>query len=128
MASRMWVRARSISSVEGGSDGISVSFTPTAPTAVGDLLFLGGSDSIVRSLSATTGRLVWKSYTGGDTRYPPTISQGRALVSSGDGWVYAFETRTGRLLWRFRAAPAERRIPVYGELQSTWPAASHTAR
>jgi outer membrane protein assembly factor BamB len=55
---------------------------------------------------------------------PPTIWKGRALVGSGDGWVYCFEAKTGRLLWRFRAAPAERLIPVYGQLLSTWPAAS----
>ena len=46
------------------------------------------------------------------------------MIGSGDGWVYAFEARTGRLLWRFRTAPAERKIPVYGALVSTWPAAS----
>jgi len=57
-------------------------------------------------------------------RFPPTIWKGRALVGSGDGWVYAFEAQTGRLLWRFRAAPAERKIPVYGSLLSTWPVAS----
>ncbi|MFB0553425.1 MAG: glycerophosphodiester phosphodiesterase family protein [Phycisphaerae bacterium] len=39
-------------------------------------------------------------------KIPPTIWKGRALVGSSDGWVYAFEAKTGRLLWRFRAAPA----------------------
>ncbi len=98
--------------------------TPTAPTAASDLVFLGGSDGIVRALSAANGKLRWKAYTGGDIRYPPTLWNGRALVGSGDGWVYAFEAKTGRQLWRFRAAPVERRIPVYGELQSTWPVGS----
>jgi outer membrane protein assembly factor BamB len=28
------------------------------------------------------------------------------------------------LLWRFRAAPVERKIPVYGSLSSTWPVSS----
>jgi outer membrane protein assembly factor BamB len=98
--------------------------TPTAPTAAGGLVFLGGSDGIVRVLDAEAGRTVWTAYTGGSIRFPPTIAQGRAFVASGDGWVYALEARTGRLLWRFRAAPVERRIPVYGQLQSTWPAAS----
>ena len=60
----------------------------------------------------------------GNIRFPPTIWQGRALVGSGDGFVYAFEAKTGRTLWRFRAAPVERRIPVYGQLLSTWPVAS----
>jgi hypothetical protein len=42
-------------------------------------------------------------------------------VGSSDGWVYALEAATGRMLWRFRAAPIERRIMVYGHLSSTWP-------
>lgn len=99
-------------------------FTPTAPTTAGDLVFYGGSDGIVRALSATTGKLRWKGYTCGDVRYPPTIWQGRAFVGSGDGYVYCFDAAMGRPLWRFRAAPVERRIPVYGSLQSTWPVAS----
>jgi outer membrane protein assembly factor BamB len=45
-------------------------------------------------------------------------------VGSADGWVYAFEAVSGRLLWRFRAAPVERKIPLYGRLSSTWPVAS----
>jgi len=98
--------------------------SPTPPTAVGDMVFLSGSDGIVRALNAATGKPQWKAYTGGSVRIPPTIRKGRALVGSGDGWVYALEAKTGRLLWRFRAAPVERKIPVYGELLSTWPAAS----
>jgi len=101
-----------------------VDITPTAPTTAGGMVFLGGSDGIVRALDAATGREQWTAYTGGNVRFPPTIWKGRALVGSGDGWVYAFEAKTGRLLWRFRAAPVERRIPVYGQLLSTWPAAS----
>ena len=97
---------------------------PTAPVAVGGLVFVSGPDGIVRALDAATGKLRWKAYTGGAVRIPPTIWEGRALVGSGDGWIYAFEAQTGRLLWRFRAAPAERKIPVYGSLLSTWPAAS----
>jgi hypothetical protein len=52
------------------------------------------------------------------------VAGGRALVGSGDGYAYAFEAATGRLLWRFRAAPAERRIRVYDTLLSTWPVAT----
>jgi len=97
---------------------------PTAPVAVGGLVFVSGLDGIVRALDVAMGQEKWKAYTGGAVRFPPTIWKGRALVGSGDGWVYCFEAKTGRLLWRFRAAPAERLIPVYGQLLSTWPAAS----
>ena len=96
----------------------------SAPVAVGDLIFVGGSDGTVRALNAGDGRLRWKAYTGGAIRVPPTIASGRALVGSADGWVYAFEAASGRPLWRFRAAPVERKIPVYGTISSTWPVAS----
>ena len=96
----------------------------TAPVVVGDLVCTGGADGVVRALSASTGRPLWKAYTGGPIPLPPTIWQGRVFVGSGDGWVYAFDARAGQLLWRFRAAPAQRKIPVYGSLLSTWPVAS----
>jgi outer membrane protein assembly factor BamB len=97
---------------------------PTAPVTVGRFILLADSHGVVRALDAQTGRERWKAYTGGEIRIPPTLSNGRALVGSGDGWVYAYETATGKLLWRFQAAPVERKIPVYGKLLSTWPAAS----
>ena len=103
---------------------IKETFTPTAPVTAGGMIFLSGSDGIVRAFDVKTGDMRWQAYTGGEVRYPPTIWNGRAFVGSGDGWVYAFEAKTGQLLWRFRVAPAERKIPIYGSLLSTWPAAS----
>jgi outer membrane protein assembly factor BamB len=112
------------------SVGLLWTFTPqtafeaTPPVAAGDLVFLSGSDGIVRALDATDGKVRWTAYTGGAVRYPPAVADGRALIGSGDGYAYAFEAATGRLLWRFRAAPIERRIRVYDSLLSTWPVAS----
>ena len=99
-------------------------FTPTAPVIAGGLVFLGGSDGIIRAIDTKTGKLSWTAYTGGSIRISPTVWNGRVFAGSGDGWVYVFEAQTGRQLWRFRAAPVERKIPVYGSLLSTWPAAS----
>jgi outer membrane protein assembly factor BamB len=96
----------------------------SAPVAAGGLVFVGGGDGIVRALDAASGTPRWTAYTGGAVQYPPTVADGRALVGSGDGWVYAFEAASGRLLWRFRAAPAERKIRFYDRLLSTWPVAS----
>ncbi len=98
--------------------------TSTAPVAVGDLVFVGGSDGVVRALDADDGKPRWTLLTGGGIRVPPSIADGRALVGSADGWIYALEAASGRLLWRFRAAPVERKIPLYGSLSSTWPVAS----
>ncbi|MDP6381024.1 MAG: PQQ-binding-like beta-propeller repeat protein, partial [Phycisphaerae bacterium] len=98
--------------------------TPAAPVTAGGLVFVAGSDGVVRALVAASGKKRWVAYTGGAVRFPPAIADGRALMGSGDGWVYAFEAVSGRLLWRFRAAPVERKISVHGALMSTWPVGS----
>jgi hypothetical protein len=51
----------------------------------------------------------------------PTIAGGRVYVGSADGSIACLSAADGTLRWRFHAAPAERRIPVYGLLQSPWP-------
>jgi len=99
-------------------------FTPTTPVVVDELVFFCDSDGRVRALDVKTGKEKWIAYTGGEIRFPPTIWNNRAYVGSGDGWIYCYEAATGRLLWRFRAAPQERMIPVYGSFLSTWPVAS----
>ena len=97
---------------------------PAAPVTAGGMVFTSGSDGVVRAVDAGGGELRWKAYTGGRILYPPAIDDGRLLVGSGDGRVYAFEAASGRPLWRFRAAPVERKINLYGRLASTWPVAS----
>ncbi|MHC4109773.1 MAG: PQQ-binding-like beta-propeller repeat protein [Planctomycetota bacterium] len=99
-------------------------FEATAPVTAGGLVFLSGSDGIVRAIDMATGHPRWIAYTGGPVRYPPSVSDGRVFVGSGDGYAYAFEAATGKILWRFRAAPTESKIPVYGSLQSRWPVAT----
>ena len=88
----------------------------TAPTS-----FVAGDDGNVRALRGD--KIVWTAPTGGSINFPPVAAEGRVYVGSNDGRVYAFEATSGRLLWSFRAAPQIRRIPVYGQLMSTWPVA-----
>jgi outer membrane protein assembly factor BamB len=97
---------------------------PAAPVTGGGLVFLSGSDGAVRVLDLRDGNLRWTAYTSGPIIYPPAIDEGRLFVGSGDGWLYAFEAASGRLLWRFRCAPTERKILCCGRLSSTWPVAS----
>jgi outer membrane protein assembly factor BamB len=96
----------------------------TAPTAAGGLIFVSGADGIVRALDAATGKPRWSAYTGGPVKIPPTAWSNRLYVGSGDGWIYCLEAASGKTLWRFRAAPQERIMPVYGSLSSTWPVGS----
>ena len=80
-------------------------------------------------MSERTGRRIWKSGSGGallgsGTFYSTSaVVYGRVFLGNTDGRVYAYEARTGRLLWTFRVAPAERTISVFGKLISAWPVA-----
>lgn len=99
------------------------SVRPTAPIAAGGLVFLGDESGAVYALDPATGSTRWRWFTGAPVFFPPALWQGRLYVGSADGRVYCLEAVSGRLLWTFRAAPAERRIPVYGRLISNWPVA-----
>jgi outer membrane protein assembly factor BamB len=96
---------------------------PSAPVCAGGLVFIGRSNGSVQALEAANGQIRWRAYTGGGVRYPPTIAGDLALAGSDDGWAYAFRAATGAPVWRFRAAPIERKIRMYDKLVSTWPVA-----
>jgi outer membrane protein assembly factor BamB len=44
-----------------------------------------------------------------------------AIFGSADGWVYCLRAQDGKLAWKLRAAPIDRRIMVRGQLESLWP-------
>jgi outer membrane protein assembly factor BamB len=75
---------------------------PTAPSFV--------------AVEAATGKLVWESNLPGDKILHGTWSnpaygviKGRPQVifPGGNGWVYSFEPKTGKLLWKFDANPKD---------------------
>ncbi|MEC8929492.1 MAG: PQQ-binding-like beta-propeller repeat protein [Verrucomicrobiota bacterium] len=98
--------------------------TPTAPVNARGMVYVAGSHGIIRAIDSTTGKPHWTAHTGGDIKYPPTLDGMRLYAGSADGWVYCFNANTGQRLWRFRAAPRETKIPVYGRLSSRWPVTS----
>ena len=75
----------------------------------------------VHALDASTGDSVWSFTAGGRVDTPPTITAGRCVFGSADGWVYCLRSEDGALIWRFRAAPTQQRIVARGRLESCWP-------
>ena len=37
------------------------------------------------------------------------------------GWVYCLRMEDGTLIWRFRAAPMDKRLIAYEQVESLWP-------
>lgn len=74
------------------------------------------------ALDLADGHVLWSVTLPGRVDSPPTIFNDLALVGCHDGWVYALRATDGVLAWRTRAAPAERRMTAYAEIESAWPA------
>jgi outer membrane protein assembly factor BamB len=75
----------------------------------------------VHALDAASGKTLWQYTVGGPVDSPPTYFEGRVLFGCTDGWVYCLRAADGALAWRFLAAPADRRIVSYEQLESLWP-------
>lgn len=97
-------------------------FQPVA--AYGLVLYGSSADDSVRAFDAATGKLAWIFTTGGPVRFAPHLAGGRCYFSSDDGCAYCVEARTGKEIWRFRAALDERRLLANGRLTSRWPCRS----
>ncbi|HUT89160.1 MAG TPA: PQQ-binding-like beta-propeller repeat protein [Thermoguttaceae bacterium] len=94
----------------------------TAPVMAGGRVYVASCDAhAVHALDAKTGKPVWKYTAGGRVDSPPTIYRDRVLFGSADGRVYCLRARDGALLWRFLAAPTDRRIGCFDQIESVWP-------
>ncbi len=94
----------------------------SAATVADGRIFVASVDAHqVHALDATRGKPIWTFTAGGRVDTPPTIHDGLALFGSADGWVYCLRAADGALVWRFRAAPEDRRIVAFGRVESAWP-------
>jgi len=92
------------------------------PVSVGRSVFVPLVDEHqVVALDAADGSEQWRFTAGARIDSPPTFDRGAVLFGSADGWIYRVDASTGRLIWRFRAAPEDRRIGAFGQLESAWP-------
>jgi outer membrane protein assembly factor BamB len=85
-------------------------------------IFVAESDThTIYALDMESGRVLWDFTAGGRIDSPPTIKDGMVLFGSKDGRVYCLRARDGRLVWRFLAAPTDRRIACFDQIESAWP-------
>jgi len=124
---------------------------PSGVTVAAGKAFVASVDAhAVHALETESGSRLWSYTTGGRVDSPPTIcmfvvppsggsgevvddakstkeppkggtTNSLCLFGSADGWIYCLRASDGELVWRFRAAPAERHVIVRGQLESAWP-------
>jgi len=94
----------------------------TQPVVAEGKVFVASTDAhTVVALAADSGKKVWAYTAGGRIDSAPTLYKRLVLFGSADGWVYCLRASDGALAWRLRAAPEERLIGAYGQLESAWP-------
>jgi len=74
------------------------------------------------AINVETGQREWSFVADGAISGSPTIVNGICVFGCRDGWIYAVRLRDGTLVWRNLAAPEERQIIAFGQLESAWPA------
>ena len=92
------------------------------PVAAGGAVYFGSSaNNKVYCLDAVTGEIRWTKITGGPVRLAPMVAGDRVFVGSDDGYAYCLRAGDGSVLWKFRAAPEDRRVLGHGKMISMWP-------
>ncbi len=95
------------------------------PIVMGKTMFVGSmvTDSVA-AFDTDSGAEKWKFYTDGPVRFAPVGWKGNVYFGSDDGHLYCLNGVTGKLVWKFRGAPAGRQgRGVLGNqrLISRWP-------
>ncbi|MFO8012240.1 MAG: PQQ-binding-like beta-propeller repeat protein [Phycisphaerae bacterium] len=94
----------------------------TEPLTIGDLTVIGYVNEH-RVTATRAGQTVWTFVAGGRIGYrgPLQTDGKRVYFASHDGCIYAVNLSDGRLAWRVLAAPADRRMVAFGQVESSWP-------
>ncbi len=75
----------------------------------------------LHAIDAASGETAWTFTAGARIDSPPTVWRGRVLFGAADGRVYCLRAADGRPAWRFRAAPRDRRMTAWEQVESAWP-------
>jgi outer membrane protein assembly factor BamB len=93
------------------------------PVVAGQTMYVNSSRyDAVRALDTRTGGEKWLFFADGPIRFAPVAWEGRVYFSADDGYLYCLQGDTGKLLWKFRGGPSDRKILGNERLISTWPA------
>ncbi|MGE3803343.1 MAG: PQQ-binding-like beta-propeller repeat protein [Gemmataceae bacterium] len=93
------------------------------PIVVGKRIYVPSSHfDTLTAYDTDTGKEVWTFAAEGPIRFAPAAWQDRIYFACDDGYLYCLDGVTGKLLWKFRGGPSDRKILGNGRLISTWPA------
>ncbi len=93
------------------------------PIVAGGTIFIGSSaNNSVTAFDLKTGKELWQFFAEGPIRFAPVANNSKIYFSCDDGHLYCLQASNGKLLWKFRGAPTNRKIIGNKRLISAWPA------
>ncbi len=93
------------------------------PVVAGERIFVPSMihDSIT-AYDTKSGKEIWRFYTDGPVRFAPACHDNAVYFVGDDGYLYCVNAADGRLRWKLRGGPSDRKILGNDRLISTWPA------
>ena len=88
----------------------------------GKTMFVASSrNDSVTAINVDTGDEKWRFHTDGPVRFAPIAAHGNVYFGADDGCLYCLNAQEGTLVWRFQAAPTNRKVLGNDRLVSVWP-------
>ena len=97
---------------------------PQATAAAGQVFAAVAEQHRIVALDPAGGKPRWSFPTEGRVSMAPTYYNGLCLVGDHAGWVYAIDAATGKLVWQLQAAPEQKYMCAFGQIESAWPVKS----
>jgi outer membrane protein assembly factor BamB len=92
------------------------------PIVVGKTMLIASSrNDSVTAINTENGKRRWRLFADAPIRFAPVAANGRVYFGADDGFFYCVNVDDGRLAWKFRAAPSDRRAIGNERITSVWP-------
>ncbi len=92
------------------------------PIVADGMMYVASSrnDSLT-AIDVGSGEEQWRFHAGGPIRFAPVASGGLLFFGADDGCFYCVDAKSGRQVWRFLAAPNQRKVLGNARMTSVWP-------
>ncbi len=92
------------------------------PIVLGQTMFVSSAATeSVTAIDTRTGDRKWQFFAEGPVRFAPVAWKDRIYFGADDGCLYCVDAESGKLVWKYNAAPNARKVIGNDRLISVWP-------